>query len=278
MQKAETVIEMKGKKPMQIVTVTPEIAREWLDSNIHNRPVRETTIRRYVEAMKAGQWELNGETIKFSSQGVLLDGQHRLRAVVQSGVTIQSYVIHDLPPAVFDTIDTGANRSISDLLALQGESNNVVLGPALRLLYIQDELGSVREMSGKMARVVTNRDLLETLERHPNLIHSISFVGGVTAIKKLLSIPVAAYCHYMFTKLQPHHADSFFIKLARASDLEEDNPILILRMRLEGMSKASTGDRLEAIAITIKAWNAYRERRPVKSLRWSRVEDFPVAA
>lgn len=263
---------------MQLVTITPETAREWLESNVNNRPVREMTIRKYVEAMKSGQWEANGETIKFSTQGVLLDGQHRLRAVVQSGVTIQSYVIFDLQPKVFDTIDTGAARSISDLLSLQGEANNLILGPALRLLYVQDELGSVREMNAKLARVVTNRDMLETLDRHPKLVHSISFIGGIPAIKKYLSVPIAAYCHYVFSQLQPHHADAFFIKLARSTDLDDGSPIMALRLRLEGMSKSNTGDRLEAIAITIKAWNAYRERRIIRSLRWNKVEDFPVAA
>ena len=48
MKNANNVIEMKGKSPMQVVTITPEIAREWLNSNVHNRPVRETTIRRLV--------------------------------------------------------------------------------------------------------------------------------------------------------------------------------------------------------------------------------------
>jgi hypothetical protein len=277
MQNANNVIELKGGNSMKVVNITPEIARTWLDSNVHNRPVRETTIRRYVEAMKSGHWELNGETIKFSEKGVLLDGQHRLRAIVQSGVAIQSYVIHDLPSRVFDTIDTGANRSIGDLLALQGEQNNLIIGPALRMLFIQDELGSVREMSGKLARIVTNRDLLETLDRHQGLVHSISFIGGLAAIKKYLSVPIASFCHYLFSKIQPHHADAFFIKLARSTDLDEDSPILMLRQRLEGMSKSSIGDRLEAIAITIKSWNAYREQRTIRSLRWSKIEDFPVA-
>lgn len=278
-QGSSNVIFMtQDSSKMEIATITPDVAREWLNTNVQNRPVKDTTIQRYAEAMKSGQWELNGETIKFSDKGVLLDGQHRLRAVVQSGVTIQSYVIHGLPSGVFDTIDTGATRTVSDLLALQGEQNNTILGPALRLLYIQDELGSVREMSARMARLVTNRDLLETLDKHRGVEHSIAFIGGIGAIKKFLSVPVASYLHYVFAKLQPHHADAFFIKLARATDLEDDNPILTLRTRLEGMSKSNSGDRLEAIAITIKAWNAYRHRRPVRSLRWSKAEDFPEAA
>lgn len=273
------VIEMSGKSPpLQVVTITPDMARGWLEMNVSNRPVREMTIRKYVEAMKGGQWELNGETIKFSADGVLLDGQHRLRAIVQSGVSVPSYVVHGLPARVFDTIDTGANRSIGDLLALQGEVSNNVLGVALRLQYVHDELGSIRELHSNLAKLVNNRDLLETLERHPGVTASIAFVGGVPALKKLLSPATAAFLHYQFARLQPHHADAFFVKLARATDLGVDHPILTLRSRLEGMSKSTYAERTEAVAITIKAWNAYRQQRPARSLRWSKVEDFPVAA
>lgn len=245
---------------------------------MQNRPVRENTIRKYVESMKAGQWELNGETIKFLTQGVLLDGQHRLRAVVQSGVTIQSYVVHNLPSKVFDTIDTGANRSIGDLLALQGEMDTVRLGPALRLQYVHDELGSVRELNSQLARAVNNRDLLETLQRHPAIIHSLSFVSGVAGLKDYLTVPMATFLHYQFAQIQQHHADSFLIKLARSTDLGDDHPILALRTRLKNLSLLGNSDRIEALAITIKAWNAFRHHKPILSLRWSKAEDFPEAA
>src|ERR1700753_330097 len=124
------VVEMKkDNEHLMVMKITPEIARAWLETNIHNRPVNETVIARYVEAMKSGQWERNGETIKFANTGALLDGQHRLKAVLQSGVTIETYVVFNLPPQVFDTIDTGRNRSIGDLLALDGEAHGSVMGP-----------------------------------------------------------------------------------------------------------------------------------------------------
>lgn len=278
MAETSKVVEMKKEKEhLMVMKITPEIARAWLETNIHNRPVNETVIARYAEAMKSGQWERNGETIKFADTGALLDGQHRLKAVIQSGVTVETYVVFNLPQKVFDTIDTGKSRTITDLLALDGEPHGNVMGPALRLLYVHDEFGSPTEMGKRLARLITNRDLMETRQRHPELEQSVGFVTGVKGLNKYMGPASAAYLHYMFAKLQPHLADSFFIRLARAQDMEDDHPIFVLRRRLEGMSKATDADRLEALAITIKAWNIYRQRKTVKLLRWSRVEDFPVA-
>lgn len=268
---------MTKSQEVKLMTVTPEVAREWLESNLDNRPIKESVIRRYAEAMKAGQWEINGESIKFSIKGVLLDGQHRLRAIINSGITVQTYVVMGLPGAVFDTIDTGVVRTASDLLALEGEDNHNVLSPCLRLLYIEDELGSIREMNSKLAKIITNRDILETLDRHGQVRQSLAFVTGVVGLSKLLSVPLLTFLHYKFTKLNAPNADTFFIKLARAIDLEEEDPIYLLRSRLNNMNKASTAGRIEAVALAIKAWNHYRTKEPIKQLRWLISEDYPIA-
>lgn len=263
---------------VKLETITPDMARYWLEENRRNRPVKDMVVRRYAEAIKADQWEVNGGTIKFASNGDLLDGQHRLRAVIQSGIAIQSYIIRDLPHKVFDIIDTGANRSISDVLALEGEENCHGLGPVLRMLYIEDQLGSVRELNAKLARVVTNRDLMETLEKHPNIRNSINYVGGIRDLNSILSISLATYCHYHFSKIQSHHADGFFVRLPKITEYVEDDPVIVLRTRLSGIRRSSTAGRLESIALTIKAWNAYRQQKVIRSLQWLMTEEFPVAA
>ena len=89
-----------------------------------NRPLRTSCIERYADIIKRGQWELNGETIKFDTSGTLLDGQHRLSAVILAGMPIKSYVIRDLPRKVFDTLDTGKGRTGADVLSLRGEKQN----------------------------------------------------------------------------------------------------------------------------------------------------------
>ena len=79
----------------EIVTLTPALAAEWLNSNTCNRPLSTLRASRYARDMKAGDWRFNGETISFTADGRLVDGQHRLTAVVESGVTIQQVVVHE---------------------------------------------------------------------------------------------------------------------------------------------------------------------------------------
>lgn len=108
--------------------LTPEIALRWLnDHNTHNRPLRQHLVQKYAQAMARGEWILTAEPIAFSrpyrdsehkDQGVtLINGQHRLWAVVESGVAIQATVWWGCEPEEFSVIDQNAPRTFGDVLA-----------------------------------------------------------------------------------------------------------------------------------------------------------------
>lgn len=102
---------------MQIksVAVTAEQAKEWLKGNKLNRPIRKGYLHKLSEAMKRGEWTVTHQPIALSN-GRLLDGQHRLMALVDSGLQkLQMSVAYDADPATFDVIDVGINRSASDI-------------------------------------------------------------------------------------------------------------------------------------------------------------------
>ena len=65
---------------VQLVEITPELAHEWLGFNTHNRNIRQRIVTAYAADMTGGDWQWNGESIKFAEDGTLLDGQHRLAA------------------------------------------------------------------------------------------------------------------------------------------------------------------------------------------------------
>ena len=75
---------------MKVETITPKLAEKWMEANKNNRPLRRSLVGRYAGAIRRGQWELNGESIKFDEDGVLFDGQHRLAAVVEANKPIKS--------------------------------------------------------------------------------------------------------------------------------------------------------------------------------------------
>lgn len=68
-----------------ILTVTPEMAAKLLEHNKWNRPLNDLHVHRIKNQILKGKWQFNGDTIKVSADGDVLDGQHRLWAVISQG-------------------------------------------------------------------------------------------------------------------------------------------------------------------------------------------------
>lgn len=102
----------------RMLTVTPEWASECLKKNKSNRPVRESTVLVYARQMMAGQWRLTHQGICFDSSGNLVDGQHRLNAVVRANVAVKMLVsvLDSEQTAASLPLDLGVKRTLSDLL------------------------------------------------------------------------------------------------------------------------------------------------------------------
>ena len=91
---AAPLAQIKPTTRIELVNVTPELAEFWLTQNSANRNVRREVWKAYARDMAAGAWKVTAETIKMSPAGRLLDGQHRLQAVVASGVTVPMFVAY----------------------------------------------------------------------------------------------------------------------------------------------------------------------------------------
>lgn len=114
---------MNFKRP-NIETVTmvidPQVAQEMLETNENNRNVRKGNVNSLVAAMKRGSFRLSPQGISFDRDGKLIDGQHRLLAVVQSGCTVQMRVTMGCERDVFKVLDSGKNRNADDLRVQDG--------------------------------------------------------------------------------------------------------------------------------------------------------------
>ena len=98
--------------------VTPDKARYMLQSNSENRKLRKGVILRYATIMTDGAWKTSPEPIVFSESGRLLNGQHRLTAVVHSGTSQNFLVVKNVSESTFSVLDRGAIRSTADALGV----------------------------------------------------------------------------------------------------------------------------------------------------------------
>jgi hypothetical protein len=101
----------------RVLTVTPAHAEKWLEMNTGNRRIRPSHVRHLAKQMELGRWMLSPEPIVFSPQR-LLDGQHRLSAVLMSGCTIEASVALVQNEDVFRVLDQGVNRNLTDLTCI----------------------------------------------------------------------------------------------------------------------------------------------------------------
>lgn len=102
---------------VRLETVTPERAKHLLDtSNFDNRKLRPGTVQKYASTMLNGAWRTSPETLIISKTGRMLNGQHRLHAIIQSGVACTFLFVRGVDDKVYEVLDRGALRSVADAL------------------------------------------------------------------------------------------------------------------------------------------------------------------
>lgn len=263
-----------------IVTITPDIARELLGQNTKNRKISRANLARVTAALENGEWTLNGEAIKIARDGRVLDGQHRLYACAETGVPFQTLIVYGLPDETQDTMDTGKSRGAADVLAINGYSNPNDLA-AITTGIIRMENWGLRAATynGAAAYPVTPKQVLQRVESEPELIDLMQYVMRVR--KAGLSSKIAGILFYRFSQIDQVDAQFFFDRLISGENLERGNPILSLRELLLNLKTEMKGARNPGYvaAVTIKAWNKFRAGEECQQLRFKQgganPEKFP---
>lgn len=109
----------------QTFDVTPDLAAKWLERNTRNRPLNGGVVEKYATDMKAGRWMLTGDAIAFDKTGAIVNGQHRLWAVFESGLTVRMLVMFDLEPEVVRVLDDHLKRKLTDIIHIAKPGVNI---------------------------------------------------------------------------------------------------------------------------------------------------------
>lgn len=258
------------------VNVTPDIAQSWLQHNSANRIFVRGNFDFIKSQMIEGTWRDNGECIKFS-YGKLIDGQHRLTAIAETGLPQIVSVEYGLDPEVQSTIDTGRKRSSAAVLSIEGmtpwECN--VVGTGIHTLINYDKGLAIynREKSTNekvrtyfiehAGEIASSTQVVKSLPRQPSIIPSaMSFA-----------------LHVIFSRLSPEMATEFIQQIHNPVGLPANSPIMVLHNRLiADMLYKKKRSTYEKFGFVIKAWNIYRRNGSIKtdhSLRILNGSDFP---
>jgi len=258
---------------VEIMTITPELAAKWLRRNNVNRALRRQHVIKLTKAIQAGLWEdCNGSTIVFSDQHDLMDGQHRLQAVIEAGQPITTLVVFGVQVRKRSTIDTGASRSLGDVLSMHGHTQSNSLGATLAVLHGAEHQGLLTYGRGN-SPFVSHDQALAYLQAHPRLQDSLA---RAVRLPKLFRPSHAATLDYLFGAKDATLRNVWYETLLTGATLAQGQAFLALRERL--IRDKTDGIRrhpLAAYVYNIRAWNTARRGETRSMFRWDVSEGIP---
>ena len=261
----------------RVETINIKEAENFLMTMDNNRPVSESAVKHYAAQMKAGLWRVNGEPIIISDEGKLLDGQHRLWAVIESQVPYTGVVVRGVNPSAFATLDTGRARTMGNVFGIVGEKNGNVLGAVTSLIWKWE---TKKMLYHANAAGFTRERGLEVLSRHPHVRDSVTWADSnrrANPLAKALPVSPTAFLHYLFTAYSADASARFWRQLF--GDEVPCPQIVFLRRWLTGNLPLGRESKMY-LAIMVKAFSNFVLGADARKLVWLRAgnntESFPV--
>jgi hypothetical protein len=259
----------------EVVTISPTDATNWLRCNEHNRPVRKNHVNFLAREIRAGNWQVNGQAIVIADNEQVLDGQHRLLAIIEAGQAIKTLVVYGITPEAFSTIDTGAVRSSADALLLHFHDypQNIVKAVATAVPWLKQlERGALR--TGGSSKV-SNTEVIVYAQDHLSLFERAERLQSYPKDNRPMSIGVGTALYEYFARRDEEKADKFFQDVYTGENLERTDVEWVLRQAF-----AKDAQRISAklqmsikVRMCIKAWNW--RRRGMESASYQTIVVMP---
>ncbi|MHB1403851.1 MAG: hypothetical protein ACYCWB_15770 [Thiobacillus sp.] len=246
---------------VSVVDITPEIARQWLERNIGNRPASPAHVAKLEKAIRAGKWKMTGDPIRFSKTRKLIDGQHRLQAILNSGMTVSCVVMHDLDDSIFDVLDSGKSRQKSDVLfvdlGLPVETCKMLASSVTWILdYEREQFG----FPGKADKA----DIMEFIQNNHLTVAAAEYAQ---ALPRNAPVPrsVAAMFYFYASQRNKEAAERFLERFMIGAVTGLQDNLLYLRNRCFAASVDRRPiHRAQVLRALIRIWNAEQRGKPIK--------------
>lgn len=232
-----------------IESITPAKAKKLLENRAANRSIRQRQVEYLAREMVEGRFIDNGESIKLNTNGQVIDGQHRLSAIIETGRPMQLRVTYGLSPDAISTIDTGAKRTPGDALSINGFSdpNN----RAAALTIINDYYRNGTLVSGNKLSPSATIDLALEYDTDRALA-----VGRRT--KGIVPLSIAAALYYLASHAAAEKAEEFWEAVGSGEGLSAGSPALALRNRIvELKMRGQRFTKTDYLLNSLYCWNKF---------------------
>src|SRR5437588_1496250 len=265
----------------RVQTITPKKAQEYLEPNTANRPLATHTVKDFAGAMRRGEWRVTHQGIAFDTAGALVDGQHRLAAIVEADVPVEITVFTEVPDGAFDVLDTGKRRNAADVLAIEGEKSAVMLAAMVRTVWLYENRPELNWSGGDAG--VSNHQIVQTLEQHPNLRDFIG-IGEQIAVATGMLKSAAGASSYLVTQASRRDLSPWLDGILQGTGLTKGDPRLLFRRVMFAHTRKQAGQVMrrretrEHVTLYLKAFNAWATDTPLPQLRYTPREPVPPVA
>lgn len=267
---------------IQQTILTPELAQQLL-SKRHPRQRRPSpqTVAIYAHEMRIGRWRPNvPDPILVDPEGQMFNGAHRCAAVVESGVTIEVWIVYDADPTMFDVIDVGRKRSAFQFIT---EPDATARASSARIM-----LWYRRRFDVPLnARGISYFDMAELLAEADRAGESLSQAMPLARlIYEFTNIPASLCAAVMVLAAEDGHSWDDLIDfrdgIVSMANLAEDDP---RRALAERMRQKRHRDRrrqpMEDWTILVRALNRFLLHEPASALVltqvWPRIGESEAA-
>ena len=264
-----------------VARISPSDAKFLLEMNQKNRAISDDTIRRYSADMVDSCWKDSASQIQISSEGNLLNGQHRLRAILSSNTSQILTVTEGVPEDSFAVMDVGRGRSAADALSVIDTKHYVVAASAIKMWQSWDNgftKGELAQYSGGTAkrgglsesrkyRNLSKASQIDSVLKFAESAPNLEFICSKAKVFNKAYRPITSAmfgCFLIQADRLGHQtlqlAIDFCEKLTSGAGLEENNPILTMRNRVQGWvvnqeyNAFNNGYKLKLL---VHVWNAW---------------------
>jgi hypothetical protein len=248
----------EGVFPLAIETITPQMAEEYLTHNTRNRKIVAAHVDAIARDIRAGNWMMNAQPICFARDGRLLNGQHRLSAVLQAGEAIEVPVMRGLPEEAYATYDIHAKRGPQLGAAFDNFGDKPLVAAAAVLLWKRE-----LKPSGVRNAKPTPAEVMKIIEQHPRLLEMRTFGRKMIEFGRGSVLAYAAYC---IERDDPEMSRVFLERFETGADLPRGHLILELRKRMQIMRRERTSQE-EQLKELLGAWARFKESPDLERLK-----------
>lgn len=271
----QALLEPNGQLA-KIMVIDIEKARCLMETNEDNRGLKRTVIDKINRDIRSERYYLNGETIVVSKLGKLLNGQHRLTSVIETGISIITWVIFGVPDECKTTFDQGTAKSAADFFKMMRVVSSKEVALVVKLLLIFQP-GTEVTNKDLASRRISKQDILveyESLEKP--IQYALKTFGTSKYGKSMHAVAAITTAHVLISREIPKTlVDPFFdVLIGDGSGIERLNPILWARTKLSEILgsrskfEASSEFKLQVI---LRTWNAWIDGKKVSHLKMDNI-------